>query len=155
SPGVFDETAIAHYRSMLEDAHAKGLTLIVTLQHFVLPMWIHNLDNLNDAPGWAGGADDAPGDAPIVAAFERFAARVAQEYGDIVDYWVTINEPLVYLSAAYLGGVFPPGQLLKAQTTVRAATHMAYAHARARTAIREHDIWDATGDSHAALVSIA
>jgi beta-glucosidase len=41
--------------------------------------------------------------------FARYAAHVVPALGDLVDYWLTINEPTVNMLEAYLVGVQPPG----------------------------------------------
>ncbi|MFT8593147.1 MAG: family 1 glycosylhydrolase [Bifidobacterium sp.] len=38
-PGVFDEAEIAHYGEMIDGARGMGLSALVTLHHFTLPLW--------------------------------------------------------------------------------------------------------------------
>jgi beta-glucosidase len=45
-----------------------------------------------------------------VAYFRRYAEFCAREFGDLVDIWITINEPNVYLLQSYSAGVWPPGK---------------------------------------------
>ncbi len=156
APGVYDGAVIAHYRAVLRSARAHGLTPMVTLQHFTLPIWVHDLEVApHGLGGWAGYPGQAPGEAGIVDAFARFAGAMAIELGDQVDLWVTINEPIVMVLAGYMVGAFPPGATLKPETTLRAAFTMAHAHARAYDALHRADLVDADGDGVAAAVSIA
>jgi len=38
--GTFDETEIAHYRSVLACCHANHITPVVTMMHFTSPVWV-------------------------------------------------------------------------------------------------------------------
>lgn len=120
-PGEFDPEAIAHYRDVLQALREHGLEPFVTLHHFTNPLW------LADAGGWLR--------AEAVAAFERFVARVAAEYRDLVRYWITINEPTVYAFHSYHLGVWPPGRR-SAAAALRVLRHLARAHLAAYRALK-------------------
>jgi len=92
--GQWDAAAIARYREMLTAARARGLEPMVTLFHFVSPMW------LMEKGGWENEA--------TVRAFESFTVKVVEELGDLVDFWCTINEPSVYGTYSYLLRIWPP-----------------------------------------------
>ncbi len=92
--GQWDGAAITRYREMLSAARARGIEPMVTLFHFVSPMW------LIEKGGWEQDG--------VVRCFERFASRVVEELGDLVDFWCTINEPNVYGTYSYLLGLWPP-----------------------------------------------
>lgn len=156
TPGTYDAAVIQHYHDVLDAAAREGLTVMVTLQHFTLPTWLHDITQPEEQRGgWPGLPGDAVGEAQVVSAFEAFAGDMAEEFGAKVDLWVTINEPLVSLLGGYLAGVFPPGEVLQLHKTVRGMYNMAYAHARAYDAIHARDKIDADGDGEAAAVSIA
>lgn len=94
-PGEFSQSAIEHYRSMLEFLKENGIKSMATLHHFTTPLW------MSRQGGWA--------DKDIVFYFCRFAKRMFQEYSDLIDFWVTINEPFsVYAPLSYLIGRWPP-----------------------------------------------
>lgn len=94
--GEFDETQLAHYRSMTEEVRAAGLTPMVTLHHFTLPRWVA------ERGGWV--APDVPD------LFGRYCARVVDTIGGLVDWWCTINEPGNVAIGGYLGAFgWPPG----------------------------------------------
>src|SRR5262245_33790170 len=44
-----DQTAIAHYRDVLEALRARGLDPLVTVNHFSLPLWLHDPIAIRDA----------------------------------------------------------------------------------------------------------
>ncbi len=93
--GEWDAKEIAHYRAVLVALQARGQQTMVTLFHFTVPQWFAARG------GWAG--KDA------VGYFSRFAAKAADAFGDLVDFWCTQNEPLVYLVMGYVLGAWPPG----------------------------------------------
>ena len=43
-------------------------------------------------------------------AFLPFVRKVADELGDLVGLWCTINEPNIYAQQAYVAGEFAPGR---------------------------------------------
>ncbi|MDR7555417.1 MAG: family 1 glycosylhydrolase [Armatimonadota bacterium] len=116
SPGRWDEAAMARYLVMLRGLRDRGLEPMVTLNHFTLPQWVAARG------GWAWRG--------IVEAFAAFVGRVVAAVGELVDRWVTLNEPMGYLLSAYLLGQFPPGRRNPA-AFVRALRHSLQAHAAA------------------------
>lgn len=92
--GVFDATAIAHYRGELEGLRNAGITPLVTLHHFNDPVWFSELGGFL-APD--GGRH-----------FLRYARHVVEQLGDLVDEWITINEPNVFAISSYMWGIWPP-----------------------------------------------
>ncbi|PIS38951.1 MAG: glycoside hydrolase family 1 protein [Candidatus Nealsonbacteria bacterium CG08_land_8_20_14_0_20_43_11] len=86
-PGYFDEKEIAHYRQVLTALKSRGFKTIVTLFHFTLPLW------LADIGGFASRR--------TVFYFSRFSEKVFREYQPLVDFWITINEPLIYAFAMF------------------------------------------------------
>ncbi len=91
--GVFDPSAFDHYREVLAALKARGMRPMITLWHFTLPAWLAQR-----------GGFLAP-DAPDI--FARYCERAVREL-EGCDLWITINEPLVYSSEAYLLGAWPP-----------------------------------------------
>ena len=90
----WNREAINHYREVLGELKRQGLQTFVTLHHFTNPEWFAR------AGGWAADkADDY---------FANYADRVAQDLGDLVDFWLTVNEPLLYAGASYAIGMWPP-----------------------------------------------
>jgi beta-glucosidase len=120
-PGRIDRRALEVYRAWLSGALARGLKPMVTLHHFTNPLWFL------EQGGWLGPQ------APEL--FQRYVETAAAELGDLVEWWITINEPNVYAYSAYSAGVFPPGGRDLKQA-VQVLYNMVVAHARAYAAIR-------------------
>lgn len=93
-PGKFDKRGIEHYRRYLQSLKARKITTMVTLHHFTNPLWLAKIG------GWAN--------KKVVFYFSRFANKVFNEYKDLVDFWITINEPLIYGSLGFFEGKWPP-----------------------------------------------
>ncbi|HEY1428953.1 MAG TPA: family 1 glycosylhydrolase, partial [Candidatus Tumulicola sp.] len=86
-PGSWNEENFAHYRDVLQAIRDAGMSAIVTLVHNTWPL------HVQAAGGGAGLLD-----AEFPARVERFAGEVAQRLGNLIDDYVTLNEPdqLVY-----------------------------------------------------------
>ena len=136
-PGRYDEAAIAHYRAVLEGCRARGITPMVTLHHFTNPRWFAALG------GWESRAN--------LPHFERFARLAGERYGDLADWWITVNEPEVYGFYAYASGTFPPGVTDRGRA-LQVIANLLEAHALAARALRESDRVDADGDGHATRI---
>jgi beta-glucosidase len=140
APGAWDAAAAARYHEMFAALRAAGITPLVTLHHFTLPLWVARQG------GW-----EWPG-AP--AALAAFAARAGAAFGDVVDWWCTINEPNVLVAKGYLAGQWPPGVRDPARAA-RVLAALMRAHALAAAALRAADRTDADGDGAATRIGIA
>ena len=117
----WDEAAWAHYGDELRRLRGGGITPMVTLLHFTLPLWL---------------ADRGGVTAPeFPERFARFAAEAARRFGSLVDLWCTINEPNVQMIAGYIEGAWPPGKRDFADAG-RAYAGLVRAHAAAAAALR-------------------
>jgi len=92
--GEFSQKEIEHYRKVLLALKEKKIKVMLTLHHFTNPLW------LSEIGGW--------GNKKVVFYFTRFAEKMLKEYHNFVDFWITINEPMVYASKSYLEGAWPP-----------------------------------------------
>lgn len=112
---------IAYYRRVLQELHRRGVTPLVTLYHWDLPQWVQ------DAGGWTS--------LETVAAFVDFVSVVVRELGDLVDEWITINEPFCAAFHGHLSGQHAPG-LHDEATALRAALMQLHAHGEAARTLR-------------------
>ena len=92
--GQFNQKEIDHYIDVLKDLKEKGFTVMLTLNHFTLPLWMAK----------KGGYEGIS----FPRYFVRFVKRVVPEFKDYVDYWITINEPQSIVWMSYLYGAWPP-----------------------------------------------
>lgn len=152
-----DATAVAHYRAMFTAMRTRGLTPLVTLHHYTLPVWMH------DAVGCHYGLESC---SPrgwldrevIVHEIAKYAGFVAGAMGDLVDRWVTQNEPFAVVLAGYLQPsserTNPPGVSLAFDAVKTSAAAMIEAHARMYDAVKAADDVDADGDGSPAQVGL-
>ncbi|MEO5970661.1 MAG: family 1 glycosylhydrolase [Bdellovibrionia bacterium] len=94
--GVLDEDAIIHYRNEVDAIQKAGITPIITLNHYTLPLWVKNKG------GWAW--------VGIPEAFGKFTEIAYQKIAPNVEYWVTVNEPMNLILGGYVAGILPPGE---------------------------------------------
>ncbi|MBJ7400028.1 family 1 glycosylhydrolase [Mycolicibacterium sp.] len=94
---------VAHYRDQLAAMHAAGLDPMVTINHFTLPLWVHDPaqarieEFFGQTPQIGGGWVSTS----TVTEFEKYAAYLAWKYGDQVTNWVVLNEPVNSMLTSY------------------------------------------------------
>ncbi len=115
--GKFDEKEIEHYRTVLRALRSRDIKPFVTLWHFTLPLWFTQ----------KGGFSNKK--APEI--FARYCTYVIDNLGQEAEYWMTINEPLVWASGSFLMGNWPPFKknpflFLKMKHRLQAAHRLAY-----------------------------
>lgn len=120
--GAFDDDVLEHYRQELQLLKDKGIKPLVTLHHFVNPDWLF------DMGGWER-KDTAD-------RFVRYVRYVVDGLADLVDEWVTINEPFVYVVQGYAFGIWPPGKH-DAFTGFKVLKNMLHAHVEAYKVIHQ------------------
>jgi beta-glucosidase len=77
--GFFSLAMLDHYKRIIEGCRERGLTPVVTFNHFVSPRWFAAKG------GWTNPA--SPG------LFAKFCERAAKHIGAGIGYAVTLNEP--------------------------------------------------------------
>jgi beta-glucosidase len=122
-PGHFDQQALDQYRRQLEALKEAGVEPMVTLHHFTSPRW------LADRGGWSN--------PDVLPRFVDYTHRVARTVGDLVRWWITINEPSILGFKAYIEGSWPPHQPWNLRGYTRLLRHAARGHAQARRVLRE------------------
>lgn len=160
-----DEAALTHYSELLDALVASDIRPMITVHHFSNPTWV---DDPRRAPEtcvapfpddeWLCGFGH-PEDGPmIVDELREHACLLGMRYGDQVDEWGTINEPVNYLFAAYgAGGVFPPGRdylLNDFERFMSVVRDALAAHVAIYDALHECDTIDADGDGVAASIEL-
>lgn len=137
------------YRNLFAEARRLGLRPVVTLNHYTLPLWIHDAkgchaDIANCQPrGWLDRDR-------ITAALELYAAFCGQKFGDLVDDWATLNEPLATVLAGYLqpsaDRSHPPGVQFRIQEALDVLFNQVHGHAAMVDGLRSTDLVDADND---------
>jgi len=121
--GNFDLDALNHYRELILDLRAHGITPIVTLHHFTNPIWLEAI-----------GAWENP---KVVEYFSRYVNYVCNALKNVVDYWVTVNEPNVYLASKYILKIWFPA-IFSPLKAYKVAKHFLAAHRASYKLIKAH-----------------
>ncbi|GIW22970.1 MAG: beta-glucosidase [Candidatus Sericytochromatia bacterium] len=126
--GFFDTSAIEYYRNLIMEIKKRGMEPLVTLVHFNYPQWLLEEDNR------LKGIEN-----PVfINYFLRYVDKVVQEYGSEVKYWITFNEPNIWVPGAYLLGQTPPGKK-NPISMIRAGWNLIKAHCKAYDLIHRLD----------------
>ncbi len=97
-PGLFSQAMLDHYRRMIDGCRDRGLTPMVTFNHFTCPRWF----SAND--GWLSEK------SPVL--FARYCEHAARRLADGIGYATTLNEPNVMRLLKWMN---LPAPLLAAQ----------------------------------------
>lgn len=114
--GEFNQAEIDRYKAVLKALKDRGFTVMLTLWHFTLPLWVA------ESGGWEN--------SQTPALFERFVKKVVPDLGEFVDLWVTINEPGVYIYETYIAREWP-GSKKSFSGQVKTLLNLASAHKKA------------------------
>ena len=114
--GAFDLDVIAHYRDEIEYMISRGIRPMLTIHHFTNPLWFEDMGGFTSRRA--------------VEIFMNFAERVIDEFGDLVEDYITINEPNVYATNSLFYGTWPP-EKRSLIALVSAFTNMTACHIRA------------------------
>jgi beta-glucosidase len=88
--------------------------------------------------------------------FLRYIKKIVSELKHLVDYWITINEPVgTYLGAGYMLGIWSPGFVLDGQRAKTVLHNLIVAHVKAYDIITTLDNVDADGDGIAKAVGFS
>ena len=123
SDGVIkiDKDMFNYYRQVLKKTKDKNIKTFVTLFHFCLPDWLATIG------GWTNEI--------AIFEFGKFAELACCELGDLVDFWQTINEPMVYAYHGYVTGSWPPGGIYQYLECFSVVRNLLAGHAAAYQAI--------------------
>lgn len=120
--GAVNPKATAFYRDVFKRIRQKGIRLMINLYHFDLPF------ALQEDGGWENRA--------TVDAYVDYARLCFQEFGDLVDDWITFNEPIVPVECGYLYDYHYPNKV-DAKAAVQVAYHTQLASSLAVKACHE------------------
>ncbi|XP_069147270.1 beta-glycosidase-like isoform X2 [Solanum lycopersicum] len=87
--------ALERYKWIINRVRSYGMKVMLTLFHHSLPPWA------GEYGGWKL--------EKTVDYFMEFTRLIVDSVADIVDYWVTFNEPHVFCMLTYCAGAWPGG----------------------------------------------
>ncbi|MCB9780365.1 MAG: glycoside hydrolase family 1 protein [Alphaproteobacteria bacterium] len=144
-----DPDAVAAYHAYFSAMRDAGLEPMVTLNHYTIPTWLHDAKGCHEDlstcedRGWLDGER-------FLKHIELYAGFCAREYGEEIDLWLTLNEPLAVVLSGYLmpseDRTNPPG-VIDPDAAFAVMLAQIEAHARMYDAIHA---WDDTAQVGAA-----
>jgi len=121
--GYVDQKMIDVYRDMVLEMKKNGITPYITLFHWEYPQ------ALQDKGGWLN--DDSSD------WFAEYAGVVADNFTDICEYFITLNEPQCFVGVAHYTGEHAPGLKLGMADGLHICHNALKAHGKAVMALRE------------------
>ena len=123
--GEANPAGVAFYRQVFERIKSKGIHLMVNLYHFDLPFALQE-----QGDGWEN--------KETVYAYRDYARFCFETYGDLVDQWITFNEPIVPVEFGYFYDAHYPHKV-DAAAAVKVAYHTQLASSLAVQVCHEVD----------------
>lgn len=120
--GAVNRRGIDYYKRLATELLEAGIKPVATLYHWDLPQ------ALQDAGGWPA--------RDTAFRFAEYAEVCYEQLGDLVDMWITLNEPFCASVVSYLYGSHAPGERDRPRA-YRAIHHLNLAHGLALEAYRE------------------
>ncbi len=93
--GKFNEQELDHYKQVLLYLKSKNVKPMVTLWHHSIPIWFEDIGSFEKAEN--------------INYYLEYVSYVVSGIGDEVEFWLTMNEPMAYITLGYISGKWPPG----------------------------------------------
>ncbi|MBN2016281.1 glycoside hydrolase family 1 protein [Candidatus Dojkabacteria bacterium] len=122
--GEFDEKEIEHYRDVLQALKDRDIKPMVTLWHHSVPAWFEDLG------GWERGEN--------VDYYTEYVNYVVANLSEEVELWLTMNEPMAYITCGYVSAKWPPAKQDLTQVP-GLFSNLTLAHKEAYSIIHEKD----------------
>ncbi|MGF1697108.1 GH1 family beta-glucosidase [Vibrio lamellibrachiae] len=121
--GVVNAEGLAFYEQIIDECHARGMQVYVTLYHWDLPQY------LEDKGGWLNRETSYK--------FAEYAQAVSAHFGNKIDVYTTLNEPFVSAFLGYRWGIHAPG-IKGEREGFLASHHLMLAHGLAMPILRKN-----------------
>lgn len=92
--GKWDDDAVEHYKRYILALRKQGIEPFLNIWHWTMPVWFTTKGGFTKREN--------------LRYFERFVAKVAEEFVEDITYVITLNEPNVYAVFGYGVGYWPP-----------------------------------------------
>jgi beta-glucosidase len=122
--GTVNVRGLDFYDRLVDELLAAGITPFCTLYHWDLPLALHQRGGWTnrDSANW----------------FAEYTTVAARRLGDRITYWMTLNEPQVFITLGYQVGRHAPGLVLPLKDVLQAGHHALLAHGKGVQALRAH-----------------
>lgn len=121
--GVINQKGIEFYRKIINTCKQKGIKTCVTLYHHDLPQWIDD-----EKSGWIN--------RETITYFKDYCEIIFTYFIDVVDQWITFDNPFHSAAYGYLFGIHAPGHK-SYQDYLMAHHHLLLGHGEAVISYRK------------------
>lgn len=122
--GKVNEKAVALYRDMIAEMKKNGIEPYLTMYHWEFPQ------ALQDKGGWLN--------EEVIQWFGEYAKVIAENFSDVCEYFITLNEPECFVGLGHLSGVHAPGFKLPQKDVFQIAHNAFRAHGQAVINLRKY-----------------
>lgn len=95
-PDQINRKGVEFYNNLIDYALSKNMTLLATLFHWDSPQSLQD-----EYGGWQNDQ--------MITDIVSYAETCFQLFGDRIQYWITLNEPLTFVNLGYGNGNHAPG----------------------------------------------
>ena len=117
-----DHSAIDRYKEIVDLLQKHSIEPMITLHHFTNPLWFMK------EGGWTKEEN--------IKYFIRYVDLIVNEIKN-VKYWITFNEPIIYVLQGYILGAWPPG-IKNLKIADQVIINLIKAHNEAYNILHEH-----------------
>ena len=121
--GAPNPAGLRFYSELVDELLKSGITPIATLYHWNLPQALYELG------GW-----ENPESSDWFAAY---AGLMADTLGERVPYWLTFNEPQMFMGLGYRFGIHAPFEHVSDERVIVMSKNIMLAHGKAVRVLRE------------------
>lgn len=121
--GEINQKGLEFYSKVIDELLLAGIEPIITLYHWDLPYELHKQG------GWKN--------PQMPCWFESYTEVVVKHLGDRVKYWITINEPQIFVGHGYCLGIHAPFEKCSKKEIGTIIHHVLLSHGKAVRKIRE------------------
>lgn len=122
--GKVNEKAVALYRDMIAEMKNNGIEPYLTMYHWEFPQ------ALQEKGGWLN--------EEVIQWFGEYAKVVAENFSDVCENFITLNEPECFVGLGHLSGVHAPGVKLPQKDVFQIAHNALKAHGQAVINLRKY-----------------
>ena len=124
--GRVSEQGLQFYSDLVDELLEAGITPLITLYHWDLPYALY------EKGGWKN--------PEIENWFAEYTEVVVKRLSDRVKYWITINEPQMFVGLGYFVGAHAPFEKNDPETLIEISANVLRAHGKVVKTIRENAV---------------
>lgn len=121
--GTLNSKGLSFYSNLVDALLKAGIEPIVTIYHWNYPYTLYKKGGWKNenSPDW----------------FAEYTSVIVDALSDRVKYWITFNEPQLFVGAGYLAGFHAPFEKCDVKEVACISHHVLLAHGKAVKVIRE------------------